>query len=266
MCPGARRGAADARWIADGSGESSEWREEIDEMQEANPKLHPLAEGLWTTEHALRVAGLALGTRTTIARLADGGLWVHSPGPLDERLAGEVRALGPVRSLVAPNLFHHLYVSDWQAMFPDARTLAVPGLAEKQRALHIDETLAREPLAAWSGVIEQLQMEGVPSLAEVVFLHVPSRTLVLTDLCFNMHHSNSRWTRIALRLNAAWRRFAPSRLFRLFIKDESALRAGIERILEWDFDRVVVAHGDVLESGGRDALRAAYRWMGVGRG
>jgi len=32
-------------------------------------------------------------------------------------------------------------------------------------------------------------------------------------------------------------------------------------ILAWDFDRVVVAHGEVLESGGREALRQGYAWL-----
>ena len=40
-----------------------------------------------------------------------------------------------------------------------------------------------------------------------------------------------------------------------------AARQALERILAWDFDRVVIAHGDVLGSGGSDALRAAYSWL-----
>jgi hypothetical protein len=32
-------------------------------------------------------------------------------------------------------------------------------------------------------------------------------------------------------------------------------------MLEWDFDRVVVGHGDVLESGGRQALGEALSWL-----
>ena len=42
---------------------------------------------------------------------------------------------------------------------------------------------------------------------------------------------------------------------------EQGAVASLERILSWDFDRVVVAHGDVLEHGGRDALRHGYRWL-----
>jgi hypothetical protein len=36
------------------------------------------------------------------------------------------------------------------------------------------------------------------------------------------------------------------------------VRASLERILAWDFDRVVVTHGDVVEHGGAEALRHAW--------
>jgi hypothetical protein len=35
----------------------------------------------------------------------------------------------------------------------------------------------------------------------------------------------------------------------------------MERILAWDFDRVIVAHGDVLDRSGQDALRRGYAWL-----
>ena len=37
--------------------------------------------------------------------------------------------------------------------------------------------------------------------------------------------------------------------------------AAMEKILAWDFDRVIVCHGEVLETGGREALREGYRWL-----
>ena len=51
-------------------------------------------------------------------------------------------------------------------------------------------------------------------------------------------------------------------------KVESAIRdqidaasASLERILAWDFDRVIVAHGDVQESGGYALMRDGYAWL-----
>ena len=96
---------------------------------------------------------------------------------------------------------------------------------------------------------------------EVVFLHRASRTLVVTDLCFNVRHSDHLGTRLFMRVNGAYGRFGPSRLLRSLVRDRPALRASLERILAWDFERVVVTHGEVLEHGGRDALRAGFAWL-----
>lgn len=35
----------------------------------------------------------------------------------------------------------------------------------------------------------------------------------------------------------------------------------IERILAWDFDRAVIAHGDLLNRSPHDAIREAWRWV-----
>jgi hypothetical protein len=47
-------------------------------------------------------------------------------------------------------------------------------------------------------------------------------------------------------------------MMRRWIDDPTALHASLDRILEWDFDRVTVTHGEVLETGGPAALRSAF--------
>jgi len=226
-------------------------------------RARSLAPDLWVVDHPFKIGPVAVGTRTTIVRLGDGRLWVHSPGPLNEALVDDVRGLGTVGCLVAPNLYHHMFLGDWLEAFPEARIHAVAGLEKKQPGLRIDEVLGDEAPAAWKETLEQLPTGGVPELDEIVFLHPATRTLILSDLCFNVQRSESFLTRAFMRVNAAWQRFTPSRLFKSFIKDRNVLRGDVERILEWDFDRVIVAHGDVLEHGGPEELRAAYAFIGV---
>jgi hypothetical protein len=61
------------------------------------------------------------------------------------------------------------------------------------------------------------------------------------------------WNRVGVR-------FGPSRLTKLaFASDKKALVDSYARVLERDFDRVIVNHGTVLESGGREALRESVR-------
>ena len=38
-------------------------------------------------------------------------------------------------------------------------------------------------------------------------------------------------------------------------------RATIDQILAWDFDRVTVTHGEVLEHGGKERLAAAFAFL-----
>ncbi len=68
-------------------------------------------------------------------------------------------------------------------------------------------------------------------------------------------------TRFYLRLTGAWGGPRQSRLLRTFITDKEAARASTERLLAWDFDRIIVCHGDILETGGHTALREATAWL-----
>jgi hypothetical protein len=106
--------------------------------------------------------------------------------------------------------------------------------------------------------VDSLLVRGF-RLKEVVLLHRASRSLILTDLCFNIWRSPSPVARAFLRANGAWQGFGPSRMIRFFfVSDRQALGESIQRVLQWDFDRIVPGHGDVLESGGKSALRKAW--------
>ena len=220
-----------------------------------------LHDSLWVLESPMRAGPLELGTRTAIVRRADGGLVVHSPGPIagDGATEAAVAALGPVRALIAPNALHHLFLGAWSRAFPEAECFAAPGVAAKQPELKLVE-LGAAPPPAWAGTLDQLPLAGMPRVCEVAFFHPASRSLILTDLCF--HVRRGPWlTRALLRVNGAWDRFGMSRIGRSLVRDRAALRRSLDALLEWDFDRIVVAHGDVLEHGGRAALREAFAWL-----
>ena len=219
-----------------------------------------LAAGLWTTDRSLRFV-VEIGTRMTCIRLDDGGLFVHSPVHLDEGLRKTVDEHGPVKAVVAPNRFHHLYVGEWAAGYPQASLYAAPGLAQKRADVRFDGELGEEAPPEWAGQIDQIPFAGMPLSNEVAFFHRASRTLLLTDLVFNVREEARFTTRVGWKLMGAYGRFGPSRLEKLIMRDRPAGRRSIERILEWDFDRVIMAHGEVLESGGREALRAGYDWL-----
>ena len=85
--------------------------------------------------------------------------------------------------------------------------------------------------------------------------------MVLTDLAFNISKNAAKRSPLFYWL---WDvgHFGPHRFMRLRgIRDRPAARASVERILRWDFDRIIVSHGDVLESGGYERFASAFAFL-----
>jgi hypothetical protein len=224
--------------------------------------LEALAPELWIATRRFVVLGvLDIGTRMTVIRLPDGGLLLHSPVEADPATRAAVDALGPVRFVAAPNKVHHLFAGGWKQAYPAARLLGAPGLERKRRDLAFDGALGDAPEPGFGGAVATQVFQGAPYLNEVAFLHRPSRTLLLTDLGFHPTPASRRGLRVWTTLTRVPDGFGPNAVARLTIRDRRAFRASLDRVLEWDFDRVVVTHGEVLESGGPGRLRRAYAWL-----
>jgi len=218
-------------------------------------------DNLWVFDRPLRFMGLHIGTRMTAVRLPDGSLLLHSPVALDEATEREIDALGPVRHVIAPNRLHHLFVEDYRDAYGEAQLWAAPGLPEKRQDVRFDGVLGDEPNTGWAGTLDQRLVRGAPYLNEVVFLHRESRTLLVTDLAMNFREEVPWLTALWLRAMGIHRRFGVSRLIRSTIRDRAAARESLAAILAWDFDRVIVTHGVVLQRQGKRLLREAYDWL-----
>jgi len=196
----------------------------------------------------------------TVVRLGDGGLFVHSPISLDPSLRAAVDALGAVRAVVAPSKFHHLFVSEWRAAYPAALTCCCPGLERKRADLRWDRILGDQPEPEWRGEIEQVYFSARWLEDEVVFFDRPSRTLICADMLFHLSTHPSALTRLVARLlgnrapGATW-------VEGVLIPDRVTARQQVERMLAWDIDRIVLSHGALIDSGGREVLRRAYAWL-----
>ena len=223
--------------------------------------LRELAPDLWIADQPLRFLGIHLGARMTVVRLPGAKLLLHSPISRSPELAARVEALGSPALLIAPNRLHHLHVGDWLSAYPTARLHVAPGLETKRPDLLVTSVLGESPLPDWSDVLDQALVRGFPATNEVVFFHKPSGTLIASDLVFNVGSSSPALTRLAFRLLGAYGRPSVTLSERLLIRDRAAFRHSLERILRWPISRIVIAHGSVVERGGREALADAYSWL-----
>lgn len=224
-------------------------------------RLEKLDEDLWVARRPLKLIVGDVGARMTVIRLPDGALLIHSPVALDADLRRALDALGPVRWVLGPCKVHHFYLPDFAAAYPEAALLAAPGLPEKRRDLRFAHVLTDDLELPFGGAIAHHVFAGAPMMNEVVLLHRPTRTLVLTDLAFNLPPGARNEARLFHRLVGATGRFGPHRVVRLGIRDRAAAARSLETILAWDFERVIVSHGEVLDGGGPGALRDAFAFL-----
>lgn len=219
-----------------------------------------IAEDLWVEERDLRFLGVETGTRMTVIRLSDGSLFVHSPVALDGTLKAFVEQLGPVKAIVAPSLFHHLYVGPWMQAFPHALVCCTPGLEKKRPELHWHRVLSDVAEPEWEGELEQVYFAARKLENEVVFFHRKSRTIVCSDLLFHLSSHRSGFTRFVAFLLGN-RKPGATFLERFLIRDRKGAREQISRMLQWNPERIILAHGEMIESDGLDVLRNAYAWL-----
>src|SRR5476651_545110 len=103
--------------------------------------LRPVAGGLWELDAPLTVLGMAIGHRMTVARLADGTLWIHSPVAYSRERGAELAPLGTVAHIVAPNCVHDIYLGGWFAAYPQVRFHGAKGFAHFRPDLKFTDTL-----------------------------------------------------------------------------------------------------------------------------
>ena len=221
--------------------------------------LKQIAKDLYCLESTLKMpGGIKLSLRTTLICLPGERLWAHSPVPLNPSQADQIRSLGNPAFVIAPNLFHHLYVGPFVDRFPDAKIYAPKDLNLKQPELHFGGTLEEASPNLWENEIQFLPLLGMPKFNEWVFFHSNSKTLICSDLVFNLDHPRSTLEKIFWRINGGAGKPTATRLFGWMIKRPDLFSRSLSKVLDWPFDRVIMAHGKIIEARGAETLRQLY--------
>ncbi|MBP2621085.1 DUF4336 domain-containing protein [Streptococcus panodentis] len=237
-------------------------------------KLKPIAENIWIVDGDLIemdavVTVLPFSTRMTVIKLANSQLWCHSPIAPNEVLYNQLDALGPVAHLISPNKIHYAYIADWKKRYPEAIAWSSPGVeqrAAKQKIpVAFDDQLTDKTPEAWAGQIDQLIFKGSAFIEEAVFFHKASQTLILTDLIenFETEHFPSWLRRKAYKLAriAAPDGQTPIDYRMTFIGHQRQAKECLEKLLAWQSEKIILAHGRCFLENGSAELRRALRWI-----
>ncbi|MFC2966582.1 DUF4336 domain-containing protein [Acidimangrovimonas pyrenivorans] len=218
---------------------------------------------LWLQPYPIRYAGTGFDARMSVLRLNSGEVMLHSPCEIPPTLAEEIAAIGPVAHIVAPGNYHYLHVPSAQAAFPEAKTWLCPGIETKRPDIRHDGLLGDSPPPAWADEVEQVLVRGSRWMWEVAMYDRVSRTLLLVDLIENFTdatpHASAMLKFWFKWVFGMWNRPRPAPEYRMGWRDRAAAADSLGRILDWPFERIVLSHGDLIESEAHDRARAAWR-------
>jgi Domain of unknown function (DUF4336) len=227
--------------------------------------LRQIDNNIWVAEQPLKYWGLEVGTRMTVIRLTTNELIIISPIQADESTIIQLNEIGNITYIIAPNLYHHLFVSNFKSIYPKAQLWAAPNLDAKIPNISADKVISNDEGSILNQVdyllfdgFKVLDLTGPSILNEIVFFHQTSRTLILTDTAFHFDEQFSFKTQLAAKLLGVYGKLSPSPLEKLAIKEKEKVKKSVQKILRWDFNRVIMAHGSIIENDGKRKLKQGY--------
>lgn len=255
-------------------------------LHEGVDTLHPLCaasgaplDDIWEVEAAApaRSCHGARYCRTLIVRTPRReALIVMNPGELTPALERDVRALGPVAHVLCGNALHEGAAVEWAQAFGAIVHVAPRGAgsALARGATYVLRALDVIAPPTWEEVLEQTMSSGSSLMSEVIFFHIPSRTLIVADLLQNLrpggHTGAEHFTgaaRCCIRACMSDETYGTSGDFvapkhTRFHHSGDDIVALRERISQWPFDRVAMAHGAVVEARATAVLDEAFdNWI-----
>jgi hypothetical protein len=223
---------------------------------------------IWVGEQPLRYFGLSVGTRMTVIRITSGELVVISPIQPDNATIQQLNEIGEVSHIIAPNLYHSLFASNFKSFYPKAKLWAAPGLETKKPELPIDQVIQDSRNSFWDEIecllfdgFRTVGLSGASPLNECVFFHPKSHTLVLTDTAFHFDESFPLVTQLAARVLGGYKELRPSLLEQLATQEKEKVEQSVQKVLNWNFRRIIMAHGSIVETDAKRRFKEGYEWF-----
>ncbi len=189
---------------------------------------------------------------------------MHSPVVPDDLLFETVDTLGPVEYLIAPNKIHSLGVTPWKERYPRAEVWLSPDFNKRHPNIRGDAVFGVGAANRWTDEIDFHVFEGSSFLDEVVFFHKASRSLLVTDL-IQKHDPGAQswfWWLVKRIVGVLGKDGGTGRDLRATFRDRAAARQSRDYILNWDFENLIVCHGQCLRGGAKASVQEAFSWLG----
>jgi Domain of unknown function (DUF4336) len=230
------------------------------------PDLQAFAKDVWIADGPrVRDFGVMFTTRMEVVKLSNGSLWVNSPVVVPFDTLQRITQLGPVRYLVAATPRHVWRLEMWHTLFPEAELWAPRStpFTLKKGYLPLTGILGDGPPECWADDLDQLVFKGNPLIEEVLFFQRESRTVILDDLIQIHPIVKGKPFRNALfkLAGVASPDGGVPHDIRMTFSNRKLARRSLERLLSWDFDRLIIAHGPCIEKDAKPFVREAFRWL-----
>jgi hypothetical protein len=214
--------------------------------------MRHLGENIWSLRFPFRILGMDFGRVVTVFRLSSGKLVIHSTAPFSERDVAAIKELGKPGWLLDGTLLHDTFAKEGRDAFAGIPYLAPTGF---EKASGVTTAPLTPTPAEWGSELEVIAIGGMPKTCPHIFFHRASRTLHVCDMFFNFPHARPILMRFMLRYLVGLPKLAGvGRFYRRLIKDHDAYIESTRPILDWDFQRMIVAHGEIVENNAKQIL------------
>jgi len=199
---------------------------------------------------------------------------------------------GQVRYIVALDIEHHIFISDWAKAYPEATIIGPEGLPEKRTKMHAspeNSNVGEESFATvftkpnkreirispdFDADFEYEYVDAHPN-KEIVFFYKPDGVLIQADLMFNLpaeeqysrvpeaekpqHAGILAKTFMALQSTAGDAKWQKRFLWHAASRsDRGGFNESMKRIEGWGFDTIVPCHGETVVGGGKALFEKVF--------
>ena len=207
--------------------------------------LVSIDEGLWCVESHFTALGCKGSLRMTIIAAGE-GLSLYSPVHLEAEDLAAIRRLGDVGTIIAPNLYHHMFLREAVGHFPQARVLIPKGLEAKIGRIGRSQIVTPQALPDLGGDIEPFSFSG-HGLRETLLFHKPTGTLITADMLYNYREEHYLAEKTFFRLIGCYGKPGLAFYHRFALQDKGNVRELIRWVTARGVRRIVMSHGRIFE-------------------